>query len=164
MRMSEKHNNNSDNPLTSRYTDGGKREIQKNLHSIYCLIVPYSSVVIYLINVSLAIWQFPFFFSIIEQTWYHEGWMHTWSKPSSCHKYTLIYVIWEATTALFIVINSRFLWGLDACMRGLNNPFPVPGADDVHRRFSLGPASLFTLKKNQTEAVLFWFEFKKAAS
>ena len=68
MRMSEKHNNNSDNPLTSRYTDGGKREIQKNLHSIYCLIVPYSSVVIYLINVSLAIWQFPFFFSIIEQT------------------------------------------------------------------------------------------------
>ena len=24
------------------------------------------------------------------------------------------------------------------CMHGLNNPFPAPGADDVHRRFSLG--------------------------
>ena len=27
-------------------------------------------------------------------------------------------------------------------MRGLNNPFPAPVADDVHRRFSLGPPSL----------------------
>ena len=27
-------------------------------------------------------------------------------------------------------------------MRGLNNPFPAPDADDVHRRFSLGPSSL----------------------
>ena len=37
--------------------------------------------------------------------------------------------------------------GIDAnmgagCMRGLNNPFPAPGADDVHYRFSLGPPSL----------------------
>ena len=24
-------------------------------------------------------------------------------------------------------------------MRGLNNPFPAPGADDVLRRFGLGP-------------------------
>ena len=28
------------------------------------------------------------------------------------------------------------------CMRGLNNPFPSPVADDVHRRFGLGPPSL----------------------
>ena len=28
------------------------------------------------------------------------------------------------------------------CMCGLNHPFPAPGADDVHRRFSLGPPSL----------------------
>ena len=27
-------------------------------------------------------------------------------------------------------------------MHGLNNPFPAPGADDVHRQFSLGPPSL----------------------
>ena len=30
----------------------------------------------------------------------------------------------------------------DGCMRGPNNPFPAPGADDVHSRFSLGPPSL----------------------
>ena len=28
------------------------------------------------------------------------------------------------------------------CMGGLNNPFPAPGADDVHGQFSLGPPSL----------------------
>ena len=28
------------------------------------------------------------------------------------------------------------------CMRGLNKPFPAPGTDDVHRRFSLGAPSL----------------------
>ena len=28
------------------------------------------------------------------------------------------------------------------CMRGLNNLFPAPGTDDVHRRFNLGPPSL----------------------
>ena len=27
-------------------------------------------------------------------------------------------------------------------MRGLNNPFPAPGTEDVHRRFSLGPPLL----------------------
>ena len=27
-------------------------------------------------------------------------------------------------------------------MRGLNNPFPAQGADDVHRQFGLGPLSL----------------------
>ena len=34
-------------------------------------------------------------------------------------------------------------WRVGAgCMRGLNNPFPAPGEDDVHRQFSLGPLSL----------------------
>ena len=28
------------------------------------------------------------------------------------------------------------------CMRGLNNPFPAPGAGNVHRWFGLGPPSL----------------------
>ena len=28
------------------------------------------------------------------------------------------------------------------CMCNLNNPFPAPDADDVHRRFSLRPPSL----------------------
>ena len=27
-------------------------------------------------------------------------------------------------------------------MRGLNNPFPAPGADKVHRRFGLEPPLL----------------------
>ena len=27
-------------------------------------------------------------------------------------------------------------------MRGLNNPFPAPGVDNVHRQFGLGPPSL----------------------
>ena len=37
--------------------------------------------------------------------------------------------------------------GIDAnmgaeCMHGLNNPFPAPGVDNVHRQFILGPPSL----------------------
>ena len=28
------------------------------------------------------------------------------------------------------------------CLRGLNNPFSAPGADNVHRRFGLEPPSL----------------------
>ena len=32
------------------------------------------------------------------------------------------------------------------CMHALNNPFPDPGADDVHRLFSLRPPSLLPEK------------------
>ena len=32
-------------------------------------------------------------------------------------------------------------------MHGLNNPFPAPGVDDVHRQFILGPASLLLEKR-----------------
>ena len=41
-------------------------------------------------------------------------------------------------------------------MRGLNNPFPAPDTDNVHRRFNLGPASLLLLEKRiKTDPVLF---------
>ena len=32
-------------------------------------------------------------------------------------------------------------------MHGLNNPFPAPGADDIHRRFSLGPPDVSKASK-----------------
>ena len=44
------------------------------------------------------------------------------------------------------------------CKRGLNNPFPAPGADDVHRRFSLGPPSLL-LRRHLKKKVLEISEF-----
>ena len=33
------------------------------------------------------------------------------------------------------------------CMSDLNNPFPTPGADSVHRQFGLGPPSLLLREK-----------------
>ena len=38
--------------------------------------------------------------------------------------------------------RDRFKCGDWMRMRGLNSPFPAPGADDVHRQFGLGPPSL----------------------
>ena len=35
----------------------------------------------------------------------------------------------------------------------LNNPFPAPGADDVHRQFGLGPLSLL-LREEAPEKIV----------